>query len=83
MRKSQKQRTIAKSSLNVKLSEFKPCNQLHIAALEGNIPLSSQLVSQQVFDIDEVGERGFTALHFAANSGALEVLTNRKKKHNN
>lgn len=71
MRKSVKQRFIAKSLLHS--TNATPCNNLHIATLEGDIEQVSQLISQNKYDINSTGEHGYTALHFAANTGSLEV----------
>ena len=74
VRKSGKYKTIAKSSVNVLDN---PCNELHIAALEGAVDVVRTLLQEGSHDINALGERGFTALHFAANSGQLEVSTKR------
>ena len=48
---------------------------LHIATIEGDIDELRRLIRQNVFDINATGSRNFTALHFAANAGNLEVST--------
>ena len=71
IRKSGKQRPLAKRG---SLGETdNPCNALHIACLEGNDLLVSNLLSKASYDINAPGEGLFTSLHFAANVGCLSV----------
>ena len=46
---------------------------LHIAALTGDIEELNSLITSKEYDINATGDRQFTALHFAANAGVLEV----------
>ena len=53
--------------------QYGPCNELHIAALEGNFKTVMLILSKPSTVIDARGDNGYTALHFAANAGELEV----------
>lgn len=46
---------------------------LHIAASVGDVEQISILLRQNNFDVNAIGEHNFTALHYAANAGHLEV----------
>lgn len=51
--------------------------KLHIAALEGEFKQIKLLLRSGNHDLNATGERQFTALHFAANAGHLEVCHNK------
>ena len=77
--KNSKQRPRAKgrieesqSSSNLS-SEFQNSTPLLFAALEGNIEKIKTLLETNTYDLNSIGERNYTALHFAANAGELEV----------
>ena len=50
-------------------------NCLHIAALEGNLNLCTLLINKYRFDVNVAEKRGWTALHFSAQSGNYELVT--------
>ena len=57
-----------KSQINLPLE-----TPLHVAALEGDINRLRMLLREGIYDVNGPGDNNFTALHFAADSGQLEV----------
>ena len=60
---------------DIKLKTNNGHNCLHIAAFYGHLTLCKVLVKEHMFNPNVVDDRGWTALHFSAASGADDLFT--------
>ena len=66
--------TLADKGTNIHLKTDDGDNCLHIAALFGHVDLCKTLVKKHNFDVHEVNNNGWTALHFSAQGGSYELV---------
>ena len=61
-----------RTELHLKTNDGRNC--LHIAALQGNLNLCKMLIDKHKVDVNVADKRGWTAVHFSAQSGNCQLV---------